>query len=50
MIPICLLVEAIAVEICSRFIVDKMVQLAEGGKPKPEASKSIKGPLRCHEE
>jgi len=50
MIPICLLVEAIAVEICSRYIVDKMVQLAEGGKPKPEASKSIKGPLRCHEE
>ena len=50
MIPICLLAEAIAVEICSRLIVDKVFQLADGGKAKPVASKSIKGALRAQEQ
>ena len=47
MIPICLLVEAIAVEICSRLIVGKVFQLADGGKAKPAVAKSIKGPVRA---
>jgi hypothetical protein len=40
MIPICLLIEAIAVDICSRLIVDKVLQLAEAGKAKPAVAKS----------
>jgi hypothetical protein len=43
MIQICLLAEAIVVEICSRFIVDRMVQLAEVGKAKPAASAKRSG-------
>jgi hypothetical protein len=27
MVPICLLIEAVAVEICSRYIVDKWIEL-----------------------
>jgi hypothetical protein len=50
MIPICLLVEAIAVEVCSRLIVDKMFQLSGGGKARPAASKGIKSSLRAEAE
>jgi hypothetical protein len=50
MIPICLLVEAIAVEICSRLIVDKVFHLADGGKAKPVIAKTTKGALRVQEQ
>ena len=50
MIPICLLVEAIAIEICSRLIVDKVFHLADGGKAKPVTSRSSKGALRVQEQ
>jgi hypothetical protein len=43
MVPICLLVEAIAVEICSRYIVNKWMQLAHADSARPKvASRSVK--------
>ena len=38
MVPICLLIEAIAVEICSRYIVDKWVELMAVDDVRPKAA------------
>jgi hypothetical protein len=41
MVPICLLIEAVAVEICSRYIVDKWIELTGPDTARPAvASKS----------
>jgi hypothetical protein len=43
MVPICLLIEAVAVEICSRYIVDKWIELTGPDSAKAQvASKSVK--------
>jgi hypothetical protein len=43
MVPICLLIEAVAVEICSRYIVDKWIELAGPDSARAQvASKGVK--------
>jgi hypothetical protein len=38
MVQICLLIEAVAVEICSRYIVNKWIELAAADNAKPKAT------------
>ena len=38
MVPICLLIEAVAVEICSRYIVDKWIELTGPDNARPKVA------------
>ena len=42
MVQICLLIEAVAVELCSRYIVNKWIELAAADSAKPAAASRSK--------